>query len=249
MAGGVTPPFRPLRQAATVVTATLKGTLQVSDDALFCLVLRPNATAVPAVCPCISGRGLGHRVVAALAGTRRVQSRADGAVVQSIVVAHPTHRPGRGVWHQPTCSQPGRRGSRRRIVPRNTCSHVPMYGCIGPDDGAPMTVAYIVDAAGHVAEDWAAWLVQHSGPGLSAVLHIGHDRRWPTDRMDESRVRRLLPLLCSINPLGTPCYRLRLPDPTTGVGVSRAAEDGACALRRTLGHLAGWRRMSRATVP
>ena len=85
-----------------------------------------------------------------------------------------------------------------RIVPRNTASHVPMYGCVGMDDGPPMLVTYLVDWEFRPHDDWLHWLVHHSGPTLSSVLHIGGDARWPTTSVDAARVQRLLPLLCSI---------------------------------------------------
>jgi hypothetical protein len=104
---------------------------------------------------------------------------------------------------QPVCSRAGGGPTDRstacvRIVPRNTASHVPMYGCVGMDDGPPMLVSHLVDAEGRIHEDWLQWLVRHSGPALASVLHIGGDIRWPTSNVDAARVQRLLPLLCSI---------------------------------------------------
>lgn len=95
------------------------------------------------------------------------------------------------------------------LRPRNSCTHVPMYGCAVEEGEAPFVVRAIVDDQGEWRSDWTAWLRAQS-PNLSSVFHIGHNETWPT-RADDARVRRLLPLLCSINPLGTPCRKFLRP--------------------------------------
>lgn len=116
------------------------------------------------------------------------------------------------------------------LRPRNTFNHVPMYGCI-VDDGCapfpgnilhcnvprPFLMYAIVDAQGQwvqgfvhaqtreTVNDWMDWLRRPSRE-LVSVTHIGYEERWP-QRPDESRVLRLLPLVCSINPMGTPYPR------------------------------------------
>lgn len=78
-----------------------------------------------------------------------------------------------------------------------------------------MLVAYVVDKAGEIHGNWMSWLQSHSdAAALSHVWHIGHTRRWPAQSaLDESRVRRLLPLLMSINPMGTNCVMFSPPRP------------------------------------
>jgi hypothetical protein len=105
-----------------------------------------------------------------------------------------------------------------------------MYGCAVDEDHPPMVVSLAVDASGTVHERWADWLVAHS-PDLHNLLYIGHERRWPRSNVDETRVHRLLPLICSINPMGTPCVRLRLPSSAT---VSERNAEQAANVRRLL---------------
>jgi hypothetical protein len=80
-----------------------------------------------------------------------------------------------------------------------------MYGCTFGDAEAPFLMHAVIAADGTWHEDWVAWLRRSN---LSSVFHIGHTEMWPSVA-DDARIRRLLPLLCSINPMGTPCRRFQ----------------------------------------
>ena len=131
------------------------------------------------------------------------------------------------------------------IVPRNTSSYVPMYGCIVSIDDQPMLVHWVVDSNAKVHEQYIEWLLHSAdAAALSDVFHIGYDRRWPTQRdLDEARVRRLMPLLMSINPMGTPCVVFTPPR-----SVSATLDENARRLRgmvhRIMENLGDHRRMS-----
>lgn len=92
-----------------------------------------------------------------------------------------------------------------------------------------MLVHWLVDETGTVQDNWIEWFVERTA-ALNRVLYIGCDRRWPGANMDAPRVQRLLPLICSINPMGTPCCRLRLPTPSNPAVTTEVATD----LRRLL---------------
>lgn len=130
------------------------------------------------------------------------------------------------------------------IVPRNTASYVPMYGCAVSADDPPMLVHCVVDEGGDLHHDWTDWLLRT--PGLHTVFHIGHQRMWPTvAQLDAARVQRLLPLLTSINPMGTPCVSF-LPPRSTACVLNARAEQQRGSVRRILQHLADHRKLSRS---
>jgi hypothetical protein len=129
------------------------------------------------------------------------------------------------------------------VRPRNTLPYVPMYGCTLSDDPtSALTVAWLVDGQGGLQADWAAWL--RGRPHLDRVLHVGGTARWPAQRaITADRLARLLPLICSINPMGTPCRRL-LParDADVAAAEGDAARPEEAKLRRVLEHLGPARR-------
>jgi hypothetical protein len=91
---------------------------------------------------------------------------------------------------------------------RNNETHVPLYGCTVSEDLPPMLLVACVDEAGVVHRDWRSWLLAND---CSAAWHVGHRERWPAPAQLGRRLDRLLPLLCSINPMGTLCRSLALP--------------------------------------
>ena len=99
------------------------------------------------------------------------------------------------------------------ITPRNTTSYVPMYGCAVTQDEPPMLVHWAVDRNGKIHDDWVEWLMHDADAMLlSDVFYIGHQRTWPDQKnLDACRVHRLLPLVTSINPMGTPCVPFTAP--------------------------------------
>ena len=81
------------------------------------------------------------------------------------------------------CSQnwmPNLEDNCEAIAPRNISSYVPMYGCAISAEEPPMLVHWVVDANGHLHEDWSAWLQKDpEAATLSSLFHIGHRRMWP----------------------------------------------------------------------
>ena len=119
-----------------------------------------------------------------------------------------------GVWGDGTLGP-----SCATIRPRNNTCHVPMYGCCVGRDEEPMLVRWVIapDNAVHPMLEYLG----RGTDGLHEVLFIGGGRRWPPGPLTAPRIRtgfdashrtepcaqRLLPLVCSINPMGTPCRR------------------------------------------
>jgi hypothetical protein len=89
----------------------------------------------------------------------------------------------------------------RSIIPRNTASYYPMYGCCATASEPRMKLRWIVDGDGGVRSDWMAWM-QDPRNRLHKELCIGHGSRFP-EHPNKDVVLRLLPLICSINPMGT----------------------------------------------
>lgn len=89
---------------------------------------------------------------------------------------------------------------------RNTASFVPMYGCTVDRDEVPMLLRWIMHPDGTVHSDPIAYLSAGEND-LHRFLYIGGERRWPAGPLLPPRVQRLIPLICSINPMGTPCRR------------------------------------------
>ena len=100
-----------------------------------------------------------------------------------------------------------------RVVPRNTSSYVPMYGCTVTSEEPPMLLHWVADEQGGLHENTSQWFMENpQAANLCRVFHIGHDKLWPTQAaLDEARVARLLPLLLSINPMGTRCLTFLSP--------------------------------------
>ena len=121
------------------------------------------------------------------------------------------------------------------VQARNTESHVPMYGCAVADGELPMLVVALVDAAGTMHTDWREWLLRND---CSAAWYVGHTHRWPPPLGLAGRLERLLPLICSINPMGTPCRALGAPP---ALGDADPQEEG---VSRILRHLSAARRSS-----
>ena len=92
-----------------------------------------------------------------------------------------------------------------RVVPRNTSSYVPMYGCVVSPEERPMLVHWVVDPQGHLHENFTDWLCNDpNAASLPNVFHIGHNKMWPDQSgLDVARVMRLPPR-SSLNPPGTP---------------------------------------------
>ena len=204
-----------VRRAAGVITADLRDSLgtQLPARAFACLVLCPATTA--------GGTPLQeiwlHWPAVAVANTELTTSWCNQLWGSALA---------------PACAH---------LRPRNTESHVPMYSCAIGEEDAPMLVTAVVDENGVYRANWMDWFLRTAD--LHEVLFIGNGERWPRTNVDEARVHRLLPLVCSINPMGTPCTRLRLPAPSS-LATGRAVEEAA-GLRRLLDHLGEPRRRSR----
>lgn len=92
------------------------------------------------------------------------------------------------------------------LSPRNTDTHYPMYGCTVDSTSRPFIVAgvFFPDACqlqSAVVESLVHW-------NFTSCLSVGHGLRIPL-HPSSSTITRMLPLLCSINPMGTPCFGLR----------------------------------------
>lgn len=89
----------------------------------------------------------------------------------------------------------------RCIIPRNTASYYPMYGCCATASEPRMVVRWVIDGNGDITKDWLDWFC-NPVHRLHEVLSIGHGSHFPCNP-SRTMVQRLLPLVCSINPMGT----------------------------------------------
>ena len=89
----------------------------------------------------------------------------------------------------------------RTIIPRNTASYYPMYGCCATAAEPRMLLRWVVTASGDIHTDWLQWF-RHPHNRTHEVLSVGHGNRFPRNPSNDA-IHRFLPLVCSINPMGT----------------------------------------------
>ena len=89
----------------------------------------------------------------------------------------------------------------RAVLPRNIASYYPMYGCCATPSEPRMVLRWVIGGAGDVQREWLDWF-RDPRNRLHESLCIGHGTRFPK-RPSPDTVFCLLPLVCSINPMGT----------------------------------------------
>jgi hypothetical protein len=89
----------------------------------------------------------------------------------------------------------------RSIIPRNTGSYYPMYGCCATAAEPRMLLRWVVNACGTIHTDWLQWFRDPQNR-THEVLSVGHGNRCPQNPSNDT-IHRCLPLICSINPMGT----------------------------------------------
>ena len=97
------------------------------------------------------------------------------------------------------------------VQPRNVAPYVPMYGCVEAPSGEAPLLAWAVHRLGRLEGDvkgaLAAWVTAvhaERPPGVPSPIAIGVGLRLP-EVPSRRTMGAVLPLLCSINPMGAPC--------------------------------------------
>ena len=89
----------------------------------------------------------------------------------------------------------------RSVLPRNTASYYPMYGCCATASEPRMVLRWVIGGNGDIQREWLDWF-RDPRNRLHDWVSIGHGA-WFPKRPCPNTVFRLLPLVCSINPMGT----------------------------------------------